>query len=490
MKSAFGRLARQSGLYALSNILIKASGLLLAPLYLDPSLLTVESFGHLVTLEATAQLAIPLIGLGLATGLVRFLTAPEHEDQHATIPFTTFALIAVLAALAFAALWLLAPVASRAILSGPERADLFRWIGAYIALKVVASVPFMLIRTQERAGLYVVATVAEAALLIGGVYYFLGLHRMGLEGVLRAYVASAGASALVLSGGMLAVVRWRFHLPLAWKLLRFSAPLAIAGIALPILHVGDRYLLEWLSTTEELAVYGWAARLSGVLNMLVVQSFQLAFLVVGLKALGGTGGGALHRRVFRHYTIWAGYVVVGLTLLAYDVTAWISADAVYLAAAPEVFPLSLGYLAYGFYTISVNVMYATSRPGAVAVAVSGGALVNLALNAVLIPPLGGMGAAIATLVAYAFLAVSITRSADQSLDAGFPWRTLATVLVIIVALWAAAQPAYGWSVPARLGWLAALIVAYPVLVRVTGLYSRDEVRTALRWIGERLRTTP
>lgn len=355
---------------------------------------------------------------------------------------------------------------------------MFRLIAIYVALKTISAVPFMLIRTRERAVLYVTALIAEAVLLIGGVYYLLAVRHAGLEGVLIAYVWSAGASALVLTAGMLWRVRWRFRITVAKRLLRFGAPLAMVGVALPILHVGDRYMLEWLSTTEELAVYGWAARLSGVLNMLVVQSFQLAFLVVGLKALGGTEGPALHRRAFRHYTIWTGYVVLGLSLLSHDATVLLASDNRYLAAAPQVLPLSLGFLAYGFYTISVNVIYARGRVYIVALSVTMAALVNIAINLFLIPRMGGMGAAIATLVAYAFLALVVSWAAQRHMRTTFPWRALATVLALVLLLWMAAMPALEWTTGVRLAWLALLIASYPVLVVLTGVYRRKEIAEA------------
>ena len=423
--------------------------------------------------------------MGLSTGLVKFITDPDLEDEHADIPFTTLAASLLFAALGLLLLWASAPHMARLLLGGVEGASLFRLLGLYVVFKAVAGVPFMLIRTHERAGLYVAGTLVEAVLLIGGVYYFLAVHQMGLEGVLQAYVWSAGASAAILIAGMLRQVRWRLRLSLARRLVRFSAPLVLAGIALPVLHVGDRYLLEWLSTTEELAVYGWAARLSGVLNMLVVQSFHLAFLVVGLKALGGTEGAALHRRVFRHYTIWTGYVVIGLSLLAYDVTALLAAEDLYLDAALQVFPLSLGYLAYGFFIISVNAMYAADRPGFVTLTVSGSAVVNLVLNVLLIPSMGGIGAALATLAAYTFLAIAMTWAAERFLQAGFPWRVLFTVVATIVVLWGLAQPALQWRVPLRLLWITALLAAYPLLIVATGLYSRSEIALAWRRIRHR-----
>ena len=90
-------------------------------------------------------------------------------------------------------------------------APLVRLAGAYAALKVVATVPYMAMRVEERAGWYVLGLVVEFAVLVGGVYYFLAVERMGLDGVLVGYVLSAAAAAVLLSAGLLVRSRWQFR---------------------------------------------------------------------------------------------------------------------------------------------------------------------------------------------------------------------------------------------------------------------------------------
>ncbi len=489
VSTPFKRLARQSAIYALGNVAAKLSGLLLAPLYLNEIYLTQVAFGYLVTLEATAALAIPLIGLGLTSGLLKFLADPDMEAHHDAVPFTTL-VISVAVALAMVALmWFAAPAAAELLFGTGGSAFLIRLLAVYVALKAVGGVPFMLLRANERAGWYVAAASAETLIMIGGAYYALAVLGLGLEGVLWAYVLSSGASTLLLTVGMVARVRWKVDAALLARLVRFGAPLALAGIALPFLHVGDRYLLEWLADTREVAVYGWAARISGVLNMFLVQSFQLAFAVVGLKTLGSEpAGAALHRRTFRHFGIWSCWLALGLSLFAFDATALLSDNPDYLRAAMQVFPLSLGFVFYGLYAVTVNVVYASGATGTVAAGVFGAAVFNGLLNLVLIPPFGGMGAAVATLAAYALLAFMAERAAVRQQAVVFPWRSLGIALGLTLLLWLAALPSQTWSMGARLSFRSALMLSYPVLTWAVGLYSPDEVALARSWLQRQWRT--
>jgi O-antigen/teichoic acid export membrane protein len=385
------------------------------------------------------------------------------------------------------ALWvgvsLIAPSLAGWLLDDAARAPLIRLIGAYAALKVVAGVPYMALRMEERAGWYVVGLVAEFTVLVGGVYYFLVVERMGLEGVLWGFVASAGTAAVLMGGGLLVLAPWRFRARLVRHLLAFGAPLTFAGLANVLLNTGDRFLLDAFDGAEAVAVYGLAQKFGGLVNMLFVQSFSMAFAVLGLKALGSldaekTQGevGNLHRRTFRHFAALTGWGVLGVSLLTFDVTAWVSPNPAYLAADPLILPIALGFMGYGVYYIMMNVLYATAQTGRIAGNVLGAALFNLGLNAVLIPYLGAMGAALATLASYGALAAVTAWQARGAVVIAFPWHALVVVLALVVGLWALGQPALEWTQALRLGWRLALIAAYPLLVLATGVYTRDELR--------------
>jgi O-antigen/teichoic acid export membrane protein len=210
--------------------------------------------------------------------------------------------------------------------------------------------------------------------------------------------------------------------------------------------------------------------------MLFVQSFNLAFAVVGLKALAGAEGADVHRRTFRHYAAATGWGVLGVSLLTRDVTAIVSPDPAYQAADVLVLPIALGYFAYGIYFIAMNVLYAAGRSRAIAGGVGVAAVANLALNALTIPVLGPLGAALTTLATYAGLAAATLWRAHRAAPAPYAWSALAIVLALVMGLWLGGQATSDWPVAARLPARLALIAAYPALLLALRVYSLGEVR--------------
>ena len=486
MPGTFARLIRQSGLYALGNVSVKAAGLILAPFFLNPAYLSLEAYGYFALLNVTAQLGIFIVGLGLGTGLMRFMTSEAHRDERDALPFTALVTVLGAAVAAVAGLWLLDAPLAGLLLDAPEKTGLIHLTALYVAFKVVGGIPMMMMRIQERAGWYAFAVAAEMGLLIGGVFWFLAHEGRGLEGVMLAYTCAAGGNMLVLTVGMLGRVRPRFRARLVGALVRFGAPLVLAGLAGWFLNAGDRYLLKWLAAPETVGLYDWSARLAGVINMLFVQSFQLAFNVIGLKALGA-GDLSVHRRTFRHYVVWTGWAVLGLSLLTPDLMAFLVArldvSAFYRGAETLVLPLALGFLSYGVFMIANNVLYATGSSGLVGVNVVAAALFNAVMNVALIPVWGAFGAAAATFASYTLLAVLAARGAERRRRVGYPWRVFVVVVLLIVALYVpglmiGAWPK-GWRMAARIG----LTAAYVPLLLGLRLYTKTEVWTA--W--ERLR---
>lgn len=482
-RSIFTRIARQGGIYALGNIALKASGFLLAILYLNPEYFSVEAFGYFSLLFITANFGIVVVGLGIGPGLLKYMTDPEFQENRQALPFTALVATTGVAVLALGAFSAAARPIAAVILDSSARVDLIYLMILYVVFQVIGKIPLMLLRVQERAGWYVTISLVEMLVLLGAAYYLVIGQDMSLFGLMAAYTISAGVSTIVLVGGMLGNVTWRFDQGLVRKLAEFGVPLVMASLASWFLGAGDRYLLKWLSDTRTVGLYEWAARLAGVLNLLFVQSFNMAFSVVGLKTLGREqNGGKIHQQVFRHYVIWTGWATLGLSLFVYDVTRLLPADPFYLQASSLVFFLGIGFMAYGIYYIINNIVYATGRSRMISLNVMAAAVLNALLNILLIPVLGATGAALATVFSYLMLAAGAAYLVRQSDQLRFPWSVLAVVLGLISGLYLIGQSTINWTTLARLTVRLGILLAYPLLVVLAGLYSRSELRKARTWV--------
>ncbi len=100
------------------------------------------------------------------------------------------------------------------------------------------------------------------------------------------------------------------------------------------------------------------------------------------------------------------------------------------------------------------------------------AVVNVALNLILIPPYGMMGAAIATVAAYAVMFVGMTWYAQRVYPVPYQWRRVLTP----------PRPRGALLLGRQLGGFAAalgLSLAYPLVLLPLGFYLPEERRRLL-----------
>ena len=477
-----GRLARQSGVYAIGNAAVKAAGLALAPLMLNPAYLTIEGFGYFALLMITSQLGIYVVGLGFSAGLVKHLSGDVGAVDREALPFTALGSSAVAAAVAVLLLFTFSGPLAGLLLDDPGNGRLIGWMAAYVAFKVVSAVPMTVLRVQERAGTFVIATSAELVALVSIAWYNLAVRGDGLSGLMAAHAVSAAIASFVLSAALLRRIPWRFDPRALAPLLAYGAPLVLASLAGWFLNAGDRYLLKWLADPATVAGYDWAARLAGLVNMLFVQSFQLAFTVLGMKALA-SGEDRFYPRAMRHYVVWTGAAVLTLSLFTDDgmrvLVALFGVDPFYAQAAGLVFPLALGFFAFGIYVIVNNVLLATGKTRAVGTTVLFAALLNAGLNLVAIPRWGAYGAALATVVAYFTLAALTARVARREASIEYSWRIPILVVVLLsVLVWLGSLATPLDTLP-RLAIRFALLGGYVFFLTLGGIYPLALVKQLL-----------
>jgi O-antigen/teichoic acid export membrane protein len=97
--------------------------------------------------------------------------------------------------------------------------------------------------------------------------------------------------------------------------------------------------------------------------------------------------------------------------------------------------------------------------------------VNVALNLLLIPPYGMMGAAVATVAAYGVMFVAMTWYAQRVFPVPYQWRRVVTAAGAAVALLLAGKAVGGLAAA------LALTLAYPLALLLLGFFLPEERRT-------------
>ena len=471
-------LARESAIYGLSTVLGRLIGFILTPLF--SHLLTPAENGVVQSLYSLIAFLAVVYGLGLDTAYLRLGRRDGRGDSEAFA--SAFGGVAACAA----ALTLLAAAFARplAVLLGlpGELAPLVRLAAAILAVDALMIVPYAELRGSHRAGAYAGVKLASVALnLVLAVVFVRGLG-LGVRGVFMANLV-ASCSALAMLAPVLASRVAPPSLPRLKEMLAFGLPLVAAGFGSMIVSVADRPILAALSGLSAAGVYGTCYKL-GIGMMLLVGMFDQAWKPFILERAHRPDAPALIARVLTYFAAAACWAFLAIAFFAEPL-----ATAPLLAGKPLIHEsywgglgvvpvVSLGYLFNGLYFVMLAPLLIDKRTAGVGAAAWIGAAVNLAANFALIPRLGGMGAAWATLAAYAAMALSVWAISAARSPVPCEWGRLALLAGWTAALW---WPASLVSPQARV----VLWAAYPVGLAVSGFAGKDEVDELKALFGSR-----
>jgi O-antigen/teichoic acid export membrane protein len=309
----------------------------------------------------------------------------------------------------------------------------------------------------------------------------------GARGLLLGSYASGAAIVL----GLIVVHRRRLSLsverPLARRLMRFGLPTMPAELSLYMLNFVDRIIIIRTLGAAEVGLYSLAVKFAQAVNVLG-RGFQLAWPPLAYSIREDGEARRVYAAVVTWFTAGCAFVVAGMWLLS----RWI----VRVLAAPEFFGsykaiglLATGVTLYALYMVLVVILGRTGRtefnfPAAIA-----GLAANVALNLLLVPPLGIVGAGIALVASYLVILVLMYGFTQRLFPVPYEWTRLMRLMLSATLIVLAGELLLPTSGAAGFLGRVVLWLAYPLALLGSGFFTRAERRwlSRLRQPGELVR---
>lgn len=195
--------------------------------------------------------------------------------------------------------------------------------------------------------------------------------------------------------------RWRLHFARMRKMLRDSWPLVFSGIAVIVYMKIDQIMLGQMLNDEAVGVYSAASRISEVFYFLPVVISASVFPAI-IRAKGESK--SLYMERLQHLYDILAFISLAVALPLSLISGWLTTTLfgpVYEAAGPvlAIHAWALIFVALG--VASSQWLLAENRQMLSLQRTLLGAVINIILNAVLIPYYGPVGAASATVISYA-----------------------------------------------------------------------------------------
>lgn len=318
---------------------------------------------------------------------------------------------------------------------------IFASIAMILWMDTMVVLPMAELRVSQRPLLFASLRMIHVVINVGLNVWFLWGLGMGVEAV---FVSNAIASTVMAIGAWIAT--WTTFSQGEWdaswarKAFSFGWPLIPAGLAHIVNEMVDRFYLTNMSPADVERIYGVGMSpeaVAGLYNgvyklsvfmLLVVQMFRLAWQPFFMRHGDQKEAPKLFARTFVGLSVLSGLVLLWVGSYASDIakiqlpgTGISLLDAAYLQALDVVPWLLLAYALYGWYIYSSVGIYLNGSSRTLGWITVMGAGVTLVMNALLVPVLGMMGSAIATVCSYGVMATSLSIRSHSHFPIPTPW---------------------------------------------------------------------
>jgi len=440
MANPIKSLISQTAVYGLSSIAGRFLNYLLVPLYTH--LFLADEYGVVTELYAYVSILLIILTYGMETGYFRFCQNTEYERSK--VYSTTFSSL-IFTSIIFGILLLIGGGAISSLIGYGDHPEYVLLLGLTVALDALSAVPFAKLRIENRARRFAVVKFINIGLNIGLNLFFLlfvpnylghdnYLYQLFQPGLDVGYIFLSNFLAsfftLFLLGDVI-LEGFSFKnidFQLLKQIFRYSYPLLFAGIAGMMSENLDRILLKYFLVVPEhafnvvqkmfllppdlfdsnsyvmaqIGIYGANVKIA-VLMTLFIQAYRYAAEPFFFNYAKNTDSKEMYAKVMKYFVVFGLFIFLGVTLFI-DYAKYII-NSTYHEGLSVVPILLISKLLFGI-VFNLSIWYKlTNKTSFGAILAFIGATVSVTLNVLLIPVIGYMGSAWASIATYGVMMV-------------------------------------------------------------------------------------
>jgi O-antigen/teichoic acid export membrane protein len=412
------QLAGQTAIYGLSSIIGRMIGYLLIPLY--TRVFIPSEYGISNELYAYSSLLLVLITYGMETAFFRF--SAMEKDNRKVYSTALISLLASTVLFLIIALIVARPMAG--LIRHSDHVEYIIWFALIVSMDALTAIPFAYLRAVNKAKRFATIKLLNIFFYIGLNLFFLllcpYLIKKGLfTGIINhIYNKEIGVGYIFISNLIASALTIVLLLPeyigitysfdrILWKrMMRYALPLLIVGFAGIINETMDRIFLRFLLPEKiamaQVGIYGACYKISLIMTIFI-QAFRFAADPFFFAKAREQNAKQIYADVMKYFVIICSFIFLIVTLYI-DVIKYFVGEK-YYEGLPIVPILLIANMCLGIY-YNLSIWYKLTDKTSFGAYISIiGAIITTVLNILLIPIIGYMGSAWATLICYASMMV-------------------------------------------------------------------------------------
>jgi len=408
MQKEIIRFSKSSITYGIGHILTRFITFLLLPIYtnyLDPGQL-----GAANILFAWFGILTVVYLFGFDVSLIRFYVLAESKNEKRQIFSTGFLSIIIIGGI----------ITSMTISYSDSIAYILNHrTDGYFTSKIItvfaltllfdslSNYSFLILRAKEKALRFLILRSISISLNFLLNIIFIIILKYGIYGIFLSNLYSGLLSIILI----LPVIKQNFIFSFSKdkfkELLKFGTPYIFSGIAIIMMDMIDRIILEYYRGYAEVGIYSAGYKLAMIMA-LIVAAFRFAWHPFFLSVSKQENAKSLFSRILTLYTLTTLFVLVLVSslipnIIKFRILGKYLIGKEYWGGIKIIPVIMISYIFYGVYVNFVIGIYLKKKSLYIPLVVGSSAIINIAFNIILIPNFGMWGAAFATLISYFFM---------------------------------------------------------------------------------------
>lgn len=427
MKDKSKTLAVNIGIFTIGSFGSKILCFLLVPLY--TSILSTEDYGNADLLTTTVSLLIPILTLSIQDAVLRFSLDKEKAK--------TDVINSALRVLTKGFIVLFIAVGINKLFDIVSVSDIFSLFVLLLFVSGTLNTSFNLyLRGENNVKIIAISGISNTLIMCSANILFLTVFHLGLFGYLLSIFAGETVSISIqfVFGKIYKDLRFKKYNKLGHEMITYSMPLVPNSLAWWINTASDRYILAFLNGVAANGIYAIAYKIPTMLTIFQTI-FNNAWSISAITEFDKSDEDGFLGSNYKRYSLLSYLACSGLILFNIPIASILYSNDFFFAWKAVPF-LLVGTVFNGISIFEGSLYAAAKKTKMVSMTTIIGALVNTIFNFTLIPFIGYLGAAIATMIGYIVTWIMRTIFLQKIIEMKVNWKIeiISYVAIVIQAV--------------------------------------------------------
>ncbi len=269
MSGGVGRVLRNSSIYAVGNLALKAFNFFVIPIY--TYYLSSEEYGQLSILNNFTSVMVFVIGMSLYSAVMRFYVDYKDDKEKVREYFGTVLIFVFFSGIVFAIILFLGRTWLQKMVFGTI--SFFPVVITCIISLVFCSMYTMyqsILRTLELAVKYIIFSGGYFVVHLISLFILVGNCKMGIEGVMLAQLISYSVCSFIMFIDLCVMGYFRFSVNYCMlkASLAYSIPLIPHNLSTQITQLVSKIFIQASRSYSELGIYNFASQIGSITDLI------------------------------------------------------------------------------------------------------------------------------------------------------------------------------------------------------------------------------